>query len=174
MFRHAASSGTFPCLKGHFFACVCASNSALNFVTIDRAGIAAASASTQIVRPTMPQATSSILGISSARPLPCSIFAASFSIQPGAFAARRALAARLVVVEPQRVPERVDDAGVVVDHDDAARAEHRLGGGQGVEVDLERRIGEHLGRREHRRRRPAGDHRLELLPARGCRPRGRR
>src|SRR5258708_5189178 len=47
-----------------------------------RAGIAAASASTQIVRPTLPQATSSISMISASRPRPFSILAATFPSPP--------------------------------------------------------------------------------------------
>ena len=76
-----------------------------------------------------------------------------------AFAARRALAARLVLVEVQQVLRRPHHAGGLVHDDDARRAQHRSGLGHVVEgrgdVEL---IGQ-----QDRHRRAAGDDRLELV-----------
>ena len=87
-----------------------------------------------------------------------------------ALAARRALAARLVLVEMQQVARRPHHAGRLVHHDDAGRAEHRprlrhvVEAGRDVEL-----IGQ-----QDRHRRSAGDDRLELMRRRGCRRRNRR
>ena len=108
-------------------------------------------------------------------PSPRSIFVRMRCSQSRAFAARRALAARLVLVEVQQVHRHPDHAGGLVHHDDRRRAEHRAGLGQRVEARL--RI--ELVGQQHRHRRSAGDHRLELLAAanaaaRTCRRRSAR
>ncbi len=80
----------------------------------------------------------------------------------GAFAARRALAAALVLIEVGQAQQALDHAAPLVHHDDRARAEHRAGLGDGVVVhrDVHHRLG-----RQHRRGRAAGDHGLERTAA---------
>src|SRR3954451_634163 len=79
---------------------------------------------------------------------------------PRADAARRALAARLVHIELRDTEAELHHAAAVVDRDDRARPEHRAGLRERVVV--ERWVD--LGRGEDRRRRSAGDDRLELAP----------
>ena len=73
-------------------------------------------------------------------------------------AARRALAARLVLVELRDADAELHHADAVVDADDPGRAHRRAGGGERVEVvaDVD------LVAREDHRGRPAGDDRLQL------------
>ena len=54
----------------------------------------------------------------------------------GALAARRALTARLVREELHDPPHRLRDVGLVVHHDDAARARHRAQRAAAAEVEL--------------------------------------
>ena len=80
----------------------------------------------------------------------------------GADAARRALAARLVLVELRDADTELHHAAAVVEDDDGGRAHRRPGGGHRVEV--ERHLVD-LGGREDRRRGATGDDRLERPPA---------
>ncbi len=79
----------------------------------------------------------------------------------GAFAARRALAAALVLVEVADAGDRLDQVGGLVHHDHRRGAEAGLQGRQGVEVH--RQVLADL-RRDHAHRRAARDHRLEVAP----------
>ncbi len=79
-----------------------------------------------------------------------------------AFAAWRALAAALVLVELRQPRDRLDDVGRFVHHDQRRRAEAALLGDQRVEIH------QHLvadRRRQARRRRAAGDHGQQIVPA---------
>ncbi len=76
-----------------------------------------------------------------------------------AFAARRALAARLVLVEVQQVRRRPHHAGRLVHDDDAGRAEHRAGLRHVVEAGRDVEL---IGQQD-RHRRSAGDDRLQLV-----------
>src|SRR5262252_9120260 len=75
-----------------------------------------------------------------------------------AFAARRALAARLVTIEMQQVLGEPHHAGGVVEHDDRRRSEQRPGLLDGVEAGL--RV--ELVRHQDRHGRAAGDDRLQF------------
>ncbi len=77
-------------------------------------------------------------------------------------AARRALPARLVLVELGDAQAELHHAGAVVDHDHRAGAEHRAGPGDRVEIEA--RV--ELVGREHRHRRAARNDRLQLPPTR--------
>ena len=79
----------------------------------------------------------------------------------GALAARRALAARLPGEEAHDAVAGLHGVGVLVHHDDGAGAEHRAGLADGA--GLEREVEVLLV--EPRRRRAAGDERLERLAA---------
>src|SRR5450432_3443737 len=85
------------------------------------------------------------------------------AVQPAhALAARRALAARLVVVEANEHLQQAHHAGPFSHHHHAARTETRPGGGDAGVVEgewLDLGGGEHLGRDA------AGNDALELLPA---------
>ena len=81
---------------------------------------------------------------------------------PGAFAARRALAAALVFVEIGDARDRPDQVGRLVHHDDGGGAE---AGAQLAEaVEVHRGVDDLLGR-HHADRRAAGNDRLEIVPA---------
>ena len=125
-------------------------------------GQAAASPSAQMVWPSTCLVTSSSLSMS--RDLGVA-FAQPLHHPPhpaGALAARRALAAALMLVEIADAADRADDVGRLV-HDD-----HRRGAEAGAErlqpVEVHRRVHD-LGRRHQRHRRSARDHRQQIVPA---------
>ena len=125
-------------------------------------GSAAASPSAQIVRPAMLSATEFSRSRSSLRPC-AALDAVDHAPQPaGAFAARRALAARLLVVEVRQAQQRLHHAARLVHDDHRARAEHRARLGDRVVVHVG---GHHHVARQHRHRRAAGNARLELAAA---------
>src|SRR6185369_13052083 len=78
---------------------------------------------------------------------------------PHALAARRALAARLVMVEADEHLQQADHARAFGDDDHAARAEARAGAGDARVVELQRLD---LGSGQHLGRDAAGDDALEL------------
>ena len=78
----------------------------------------------------------------------------------GAFAARRALAARLVPVEVQEVLRQPHHAGRIVEHDDAGGPEQRSGFLHAVEAGL----GVELIGQQERDRRTTRDDRLQRTP----------
>ena len=81
---------------------------------------------------------------------------------PRALAARRALAAALMLVEIGNARDRADQVGRLVHHDHGGGAE---AGAQLAEaVEIHRRIDDLLGR-HHAHRRAAGDDGLEIVPA---------
>src|SRR5690606_32238788 len=80
----------------------------------------------------------------------------------GAFAARSALAAGLVLVEVADAADRAGDVRRLVHHDDAGCAETRAEGLEPVEVH--RRIHDLLGR-DQRNRRAARNHRQQVIPS---------
>src|SRR5204863_1636537 len=79
-----------------------------------------------------------------------------------AFAAGRALAAALVLVEIGNAGNRPDQIGRLVHHDHGGGAE--AGAKLAEAVEVHRRVDDLLGR-HHAHRRAAGGHRLELVPA---------
>ena len=86
------------------------------------------------------------------------------------FAARRALAARLVLVELRDADAELHHAAAVVERDDARRAHRRVQLQQRVEVVADVDL---VALQDHRGR-AAGNHGLELAAVRECRRRGRR
>ena len=80
----------------------------------------------------------------------------------GSFAAWRTLTAGFVLVELRQTPDRLDHIGGVIHHDDRRRPEARALFAQVVEIHD--RVA-HLCTGDHRHRRPAGDHSLEVVPA---------
>jgi len=80
----------------------------------------------------------------------------------GAFAARRALATGFLEIEIREPLQRAHHADGFVHDDDGTRAQHRTGLGDGVVVHG---AVHHDVRRQHRRRRAAGNHGLELVAA---------
>ena len=137
----------------------CASNSSRNFSTNEIVGIAAASPSGQNVRPSMFFATSSIRSMSCGRPMPSSNRAKHLLQPRRAFAARNAPAAALMLVELHDAQRGLHHVGVLIHDDHAARAQHALRFHERVVVHREIA----LLRLQHRARRSAGDHRLQLL-----------
>ena len=81
-----------------------------------------------------------------------------------ALAARRALAAALVLVEIRDARHRADDVGRLVHHDHRGGAERRLVLGAAVEIHLEVVAAGRSGRNE-RHRRAAGDDGEQIVPA---------
>jgi hypothetical protein len=80
----------------------------------------------------------------------------------GAFAARRALAAALVLEEGLDAPDRLDDVGRLVHHDHAAGAERGLLVAQTVEIHDG---GHHVLAAHDRTGRAARDHGEQVVPA---------
>ena len=148
----------------------CASNSARKCFTVVSAGVAAASPNAHSVLPTMLFADAD-QQIDVAH-LPFAVLDARQDlVEPvAALAARRALAARLVLVEVEQVLRRPHHAGGLVHHDDAGRAQHRSRLRHVVEA---RRDVELIGQQD-RHRRSAGNDRLQLMRRRACRRRSRR
>ena len=130
---------------------MCSSNSGRNLATIEPTGIAIESPSTHRQCPMMFSCTEAMtsrsIGVA---------FAANQPLEHlrrpvGPLATRRALAARLVVIEARRAGQ-LGDRDRVVGDDDRPRAEHRARSGKVLERIQEVELG--LG--EHRRRGAAG------------------
>ena len=125
-------------------------------------GQAAASPSAQMVWPSTCLVTSSSLsmladvGVAFAQPLHHAPHPA------GAFAARRALAAALMLVEIGDAADRADDVGRLVHDDDRRGAE--AGAERLQPVEIHRRVHD-LGGRNERHRRTARDDREQIVPA---------
>ena len=123
-------------------------------------GHAAASPKAQMVWPSIwPAAALQHLQVFHAWPA-CSTMRVEHAVHPaGAFAARRALAAAFRVVETRDALAGAHHAGGFVHHDDRARTQAGAGFLDRVVVHG---AGHHVVGRQHRHRRTAGDHRLEL------------
>ena len=135
----------------------CASNSARKCFTVVSAGVAAASPNAHSVLPAMLFADADQQVDVAHLPF-AALDPGQDLVQPVApFAARRALAARLVLVEVQQVLRRPHHAGRLVHHDDAGRAEHRSRLRDVVEAGRDVEL---IGQQD-RHRRPAGDDRLQ-------------
>ena len=106
-------------------------------------------------------ARSSKSSMSPSLPLPSVMRVRIFEHLPQAFPAGDALAAGFIRQELDEVAGDVDQAGVLVHDDHAARSHHRAGLGELVEAD--RKIQQGLGKAASRG--PAGLHGLEFLAA---------
>ncbi len=153
-------------LYGHFPE-RCSSNSCRHFLTMLMVGIAAASPSGQNVLPSMFFARSPTKVMSSGAP-DAGMETVQHLAQPArAFAAGNAPAAGFVRVEMHDAPRQIHHAGVFVDHDEAARAQHRAGLGHGIVIHVDVNF---LGRQQ-RAGTAAGNHGLELSCRSACRRR---
>ena len=118
--RHAAGTVQRP-------SRTCASNSCRKCFSVVSTGVAAASPNAQSVLPTMLLATLNSRSMSLHLAF-AALDALQQLVQPvAAFAARRALAARLVAIEVQQVHRQPHHADRVVHDDEPGRAEQRTG-----------------------------------------------
>ena len=126
-------------------------------------GQAAASPSAQMVWPSISLVTSSSMSISSTVRVALDHALHHPPHPAGAFAARRALAAALMLVELRQPRDRLDDVGRLVHDDDARRCRGRDFTSRSASKSISTRVADRF--RDHRHRRAAGDDRQQIVPA---------